>query len=411
MSIDYSLFLLSRFREEVEGGATPDAAVATMMASAGHTVLVSGSTLTLCFLGLLLFPVEFLGMMGLGAAFSVGMCVRSTSRSRPPSSSRSPPSSPRSNAAASAASAAVPARAPARGRRRSSADAAAAAAAADDDDAPKAAAARKRRGCGCGWLSVAECTQRWGAVVIVAVVAAAAPFIAQVPQMTTTADFSAMVPRGATASVAFDSLIDDFGSGALAPYQLLLHPAPGAKLASQDFFRAGQPPPRYLHQPDRSVDGAAPSSTEATLGRRGHGLLRLLPEPHGSRRRPPPSASWRRRELSGLDGREHTAVRAVRVALVTHGCGGLNVSGAPGTAPLPLGDAGERRQYDDGAHAAATHRPLLPRGHPMARRLPRRHHRRPGRGRRRSTSERSRRSTSHAPSPSARRTSSMLRRR
>ena len=75
MSIDYSLFLLSRFREEVEGGATPDAAVATMMASAGHTVLVSGSTLTLCFLGLLLFPVEFLGMMGLGAAFSVGMCV------------------------------------------------------------------------------------------------------------------------------------------------------------------------------------------------------------------------------------------------------------------------------------------------------------------------------------------------
>ena len=72
MSIDY-LFLLSRFREEVEGGATPDAAVATMMASAGHTVLVPVDDALLPRPPAL--PVEFLGMMGLGAAFSVGMCV------------------------------------------------------------------------------------------------------------------------------------------------------------------------------------------------------------------------------------------------------------------------------------------------------------------------------------------------
>ena len=222
------------------------------------------------------------------------------------------------------------------------------AAAAADDDAPKAAAARKRRGCGCGWLSVAECTQRWGAVVIVAVVAAAAPFIAQVPQMTTTADFSAMVPRGATASVAFDSLIDDFGSGALAPYQLLLHPAPGAKIASQDFFR--RPTTCCATLPTRPQRRRA-ARPQPLLGRCGHRLLRLLPEPHGSRRRPPAvcvvvaARAERPRRVGALPYELY--------ACALHGCGGLNVSGrAVGPAPLLVGDAGERRQYDDGAHAA-----------------------------------------------------------
>ena len=67
MSIDYSLFLLSRFREEVARGASPTRAVELMMGAAGHTVLISGATLTLCFAGLTGLPIVMLRTMGIGA--------------------------------------------------------------------------------------------------------------------------------------------------------------------------------------------------------------------------------------------------------------------------------------------------------------------------------------------------------
>jgi len=66
-SIDYSLFLLSRFREEIERGRRPVAAVELMMGAAGHTVLVSGTTLSLCFAGVATFPIGMLTTMGVGA--------------------------------------------------------------------------------------------------------------------------------------------------------------------------------------------------------------------------------------------------------------------------------------------------------------------------------------------------------
>mmetsp|Transcript_2730 Transcript_2730/g.9936 ORF Transcript_2730/g.9936 Transcript_2730/m.9936 type:complete len:931 (-) Transcript_2730:195-2987(-) len=75
MSIDYSLFLLSRYREEIDGGATPFDAVVTMVSSAGHTVLASGSTLSLCFLGLCFFPMDLLRSIGLGCALAIAGCV------------------------------------------------------------------------------------------------------------------------------------------------------------------------------------------------------------------------------------------------------------------------------------------------------------------------------------------------
>ena len=71
MSIDYSLFLLSRFSEEVHAGHGAARAVEVMLATSGHTVAVSGSTLTLCFLGMLLMPVHTIQTMGLAAAITV----------------------------------------------------------------------------------------------------------------------------------------------------------------------------------------------------------------------------------------------------------------------------------------------------------------------------------------------------
>jgi len=68
LAIDYSLFMVSRFREELERGAgTPDAVRATM-GSAGRTVLFSALTVAAALAALIVFRQRFLFSMGIGGA-------------------------------------------------------------------------------------------------------------------------------------------------------------------------------------------------------------------------------------------------------------------------------------------------------------------------------------------------------
>ena len=60
LAIDYSLFIVSRYREEVRGGSAPDAAVRRTMQTAGRTVLFSALTVGLSLAAMLVFPVYFL---------------------------------------------------------------------------------------------------------------------------------------------------------------------------------------------------------------------------------------------------------------------------------------------------------------------------------------------------------------
>jgi uncharacterized membrane protein YdfJ with MMPL/SSD domain len=71
MAIDYSLFVVSRFREEMAAGHAPAAAVERTMATAGRTVLVSGLTIAIALASLLIFPQSFLRSMGLGGMSAV----------------------------------------------------------------------------------------------------------------------------------------------------------------------------------------------------------------------------------------------------------------------------------------------------------------------------------------------------
>ena len=71
MSIDYSLFLLSRYSDEIGRGRPLFAAVDTMLRFAGHTILVSGGTLVCCFLGMLFFPMAMLQAVGIGASVAL----------------------------------------------------------------------------------------------------------------------------------------------------------------------------------------------------------------------------------------------------------------------------------------------------------------------------------------------------
>ncbi|WP_328414971.1 MMPL family transporter [Micromonospora sp. NBC_00389] len=71
MAIDYSLFMVSRFREELAAGHDTPQAVAGTMATAGRTVLVSGATIALALSSLLIFPQIFLRSMGIGGMAAV----------------------------------------------------------------------------------------------------------------------------------------------------------------------------------------------------------------------------------------------------------------------------------------------------------------------------------------------------
>ncbi|GAA0563853.1 MMPL family transporter [Actinomadura livida] len=76
LAIDYGLFMVSRFREELarDGRSIEDAMGATM-ATAGRTVAVSGVTVAVSLSGLLLFDQQFLVSMGYGGIATVLVCM------------------------------------------------------------------------------------------------------------------------------------------------------------------------------------------------------------------------------------------------------------------------------------------------------------------------------------------------
>ncbi len=79
LAIDYTLLIISRFREEIRGGADRDQALITTMVTAGRTVLFSAMTVALSMAALVMFPMYFLksfayagvATVALGAASAV----------------------------------------------------------------------------------------------------------------------------------------------------------------------------------------------------------------------------------------------------------------------------------------------------------------------------------------------------
>ncbi len=71
VGVDYSLFLLSRFKEERDQQVGVIKAIDDMLTHAGHTITVSGLTLAVAFFGLILFPVASLSSVGIAIAVTV----------------------------------------------------------------------------------------------------------------------------------------------------------------------------------------------------------------------------------------------------------------------------------------------------------------------------------------------------
>jgi putative drug exporter of the RND superfamily len=64
LAIDYSLFIVSRYREELRAGRDPGDALIVTMRTAGRTVLFSAATVAVSLLALLVFPLYFLRSFG-----------------------------------------------------------------------------------------------------------------------------------------------------------------------------------------------------------------------------------------------------------------------------------------------------------------------------------------------------------
>ncbi|HYY54445.1 MAG TPA: MMPL family transporter, partial [Candidatus Dormibacteraeota bacterium] len=75
VAIDYSLFITSRFREELRHGAAVEDALATALSTAGRAITFSGLTVAIGLAGMLFYQGTFLASLGLAGALVVAIAV------------------------------------------------------------------------------------------------------------------------------------------------------------------------------------------------------------------------------------------------------------------------------------------------------------------------------------------------
>src|SRR5260221_1709393 len=76
ISIDYSLFMIRRFRDELAGGRSVQDAIGWTVATAGESILFSGLIVMIGFCSLLLIGIELMTSLGIGGAVVVATYLR-----------------------------------------------------------------------------------------------------------------------------------------------------------------------------------------------------------------------------------------------------------------------------------------------------------------------------------------------
>ncbi|GLH96217.1 MMPL family transporter [Phytohabitans aurantiacus] len=194
MAIDYALFVVSRFREELAAGHDTPAAIQRTMTTAGRTVMVSGFTIALALASLLIFPPVFLSSLGIGgmAAVLVAMLGALT---------------------------VLPALLAVLG--------------------PRVNALRiplpRRRGAkpGAGWAKVAHSVMRRPWLYAVGVVAILAIFAAPALRMNFGGFDERVLPAAAEPRLVADRIASDFPGSTVAPIDVLVSGAPAEAFANQ----------------------------------------------------------------------------------------------------------------------------------------------------------------------------------
>ncbi len=75
VGLDYSLLIVTRFREELGSGMSPHRAAAVAVATSGRSALFAGVTVVLALLGLLIIPIPLVRTLGVSAAIGVAVMM------------------------------------------------------------------------------------------------------------------------------------------------------------------------------------------------------------------------------------------------------------------------------------------------------------------------------------------------
>jgi uncharacterized membrane protein YdfJ with MMPL/SSD domain len=207
MGIDYSLLVISRFREELAAGHEPREAVARTVATAGRTVAVSALTVALSLASLLIFPEVFLRSMAFGGMAAVLIAMLASLTVLPVMLVIL---GPRINALR------VPLPRP-RGARHSSA-------------AQGARGARGGQGGQGAWAAIAHSVMRRPVMYIVAVLAIATVLGLPFGGVHFAGTDERVLPAGTQARVVSERIAADFPAGSTAPIQALVEGASAAGL-------------------------------------------------------------------------------------------------------------------------------------------------------------------------------------
>lgn len=215
MAIDYALFILTRYTEGLEKGATVEQAVVEAMETAGMTITISGVTLQLSFLALLFFPITVISSLGLGCALALVITLVVNLTLVPALILTFPgffgvTESCFTSCCGTKKDPAPPIDQP---YMMTSADFSI-----SHNYDPN-----EMEGC---WGKLAKCTTTtWVAVLIVLGMSAlTTPFFMKFLQLETTDAWTVAIPRGSPVNAAFDKVADNFGQGYMSPYTILLKP-------------------------------------------------------------------------------------------------------------------------------------------------------------------------------------------
>jgi RND superfamily putative drug exporter len=192
MAVDYALFVVSRFREELAAGRDVPLAVRNTVATAGRTVAVSGLTIVLALASLLIFPQAFLGGMAIGGMAAVLIAML-------------------------AALTVLPAALAALGHRI------------DAWRVPLPRLGRRPPGADGAWARLAHSVMRRPVLYAVGVVLVLAAFAAPFLKVQFGGFDTAVLPAEAGARVVAERVRDDFPGGTISPINVLVSGAPAAE--------------------------------------------------------------------------------------------------------------------------------------------------------------------------------------
>ncbi|WP_377542129.1 MMPL family transporter [Micromonospora zhanjiangensis] len=213
MAVDYSLFVVSRFREELAAGRDVRSALARTVATAGRTVLVSGLTVALALASLLIFPQSFLSSLGWGGMAAVLVAMLGALTVLP--------------AVLAVLGRRVDAlRVPVPWRRRTGRGPARGSTAPTDDPVPGPVATD---GAGRAWARIAHSVMRRPVRYVVGVVAVLALLATPFLRVTFGGFDERILPAGTEARVVSDQIRADFPGGSVGPVDVLVSGAPVAR--------------------------------------------------------------------------------------------------------------------------------------------------------------------------------------